>query len=255
MNYQRIRSVPRAVRASQEHWRLYSRRIAGPRAGSAGRRRRHHRRVRRSPAGAPGGCDGGTNSSHVQKSARSGDRRMARQAQRNGEKSRNTPLGAALRWESPASWTRISGYFAGGRRGQGAGDGGRSAGDQARAPRTGRQVKPALVGSKCAAHLADRVLPQCGVSARSLDEGLGAGGVGVPVVIRFAPPRDGVVETAACLLFSGGPGQVAEGFALLEDRPPAEGATSPLPRIDPRPARAPISSRRRRCAAPARLDR
>src|SRR5215831_15369637 len=38
---------------------------------------------------------------------------------------------------------RISGYLPGWRRGEGAGDGGCSAGDQARAPRTGRQVGPA----------------------------------------------------------------------------------------------------------------
>src|SRR5499427_5542571 len=37
-----------------------------------------------------------------------------------------------------ASWTRITGYLAGWRHGERADDGGRSAGDQARAPRTGR---------------------------------------------------------------------------------------------------------------------
>jgi hypothetical protein len=55
---------------------------------------------------------------------------------------RYLPLGAAIRGSRLASWTRISGYFAGWRRGEGAGDGGRSAGDQARAPRTGRQAQP-----------------------------------------------------------------------------------------------------------------
>jgi hypothetical protein len=46
-------------------------------------------------------------SSHFQKSARSGDRRMARQAQRNGEKSRNTMASAAC---SRTSMTSFSWY-------------------------------------------------------------------------------------------------------------------------------------------------
>ena len=51
---------------------------------------------------------------------------------------------SALRSEGSrlASWTRVSGYFAGWRRGEGAEDGGRSAGDQARAPGTGGRSGP-----------------------------------------------------------------------------------------------------------------
>src|SRR5499427_8567892 len=53
------------------------------------------------------------------------------------------PLGAAIRRNRLAWWTRISGCSAGGRRVERAADGGRSAADQARAPGTGRQVGPA----------------------------------------------------------------------------------------------------------------
>jgi len=53
-------------------------------------------------------------------------------------------IGAAIRRNRLASWTRISGYFAGLVGGERAGDGGRSAGDQARAPGTAWRAGPAL---------------------------------------------------------------------------------------------------------------
>ena len=75
----------------------------------------------------------------------------------------------------------------------------------------------ALVSDQRAAHLADRVLPQRRVGACYPDEGLGVGGIGVPVVIGFSlHPGVGVIEELACLLLSGGSGQVAEGLARFE---------------------------------------
>jgi hypothetical protein len=57
LDFSPLRCAWRAIRRSPER---ASRRIAGPRAGLAGRRRQHRRRARRSHAGAAGGCDGGT---------------------------------------------------------------------------------------------------------------------------------------------------------------------------------------------------